>query len=355
MIIYPLLIIGLMTYKVEYTSNNQFQKKETNCLKGLLALLIFFHHISYKYSVFDSLPALSLILSDIGSSAVGGFFFISGFGLMISSKNENYPNKLLKRKIPQIYLLHVAINFLYIIVNISKGIQYKALTFITALMGIDACNDFVRANPNSWYITSIIIIYFIFALAKTISKKHKNNEKVFFTLFSLFTLIVFGLLLLIFNTYFNQVSLYIRAIYCLFLGMLYYYFFEKINNFVSKHFWTFLSLIFILLVISLDIQILYLEGDAVYTIIKEFILPILTVALIITLTQKVKFTNIVFDYLGKISLEIYLIHGLIQDILFSYISNSFLFTLTSLIAVIIIATIIHFIYNFFITYKKRTK
>lgn len=349
MLIYPLLIIGLLTKAAKTNSVAPFTKSDTNGLKGLFAILIFLHHISYKYNAFSSLPVLSLILNDIGSIGVGVFFFISGYGLMINRKRPEYAKNLLISKIPKLYLLHVFINLIYIIANIARGISYDAITFITAGLGLDAFNDFVRANGNSWYITSILIIYFIFAITHIICKKYNKSEKVFFILFSLFTTITFGTFLLAFSYKFEKVSLYIRAIYCLFFGILYFYFSQKTNNFLSKYFWYIIGIIVVAVILLIDIQMPLSEGQILFTIIKEFLLPILIMALILTINQKITLSSLTLNFLGDISLEIYLFHGLIQEILFGIISNQFLYTLTSLTVVIIMSTIVNKLY------KKLTK
>lgn len=345
MLIYPLLIIGLLTSKIKTSTSTPFSKADTNGLKGLFAILIFLHHISYKFNAFDDMPALSLIFNDIGSIGVGVFFFISGYGLMISSRKPDYTKNLLCKKIPKLYLLHVLINILYIFADIIRGVSYDFITFLTAGLGLDMFNNFVRANGNSWYITSILIIYFIFAITKLYCTKNNTKEKTFFILFSLFTILVFGIFLLAFSYNFNEVSIYIRAIYCLFFGMIYFYFSPKINKFLSKYFWYIIGLIVVAIVLLLDIQMSYSEGQVLFTIIKEFLLPVLVMIFILTLNQKITLDSPVLNFLGDISLEIYLLHGLIQELLFGVINNQFLFTLTSLVLVIILSTIINKIYT----------
>lgn len=344
MIIYPILTIWLLACSTKQNNAKQFTKKDTNNLKGLFALLIFFHHISYKYNAFSNMPVLSLILNDMGSIGVGVFFFISGYGLLISNNNPDYAKNLLTRKIPKLYLLHITVNFLYIFTNILRGISYNFITFITTILGIDAVNNFVRANSNAWYISSIIIIYFLFAIVRLLCKKYNMGEKTFFILFSLLSIITFGTFLFVFSNQFEKVSLYIRAIYCLFFGMFYYYNFNTINAFMSRFFWYIIAFTTIFIILLIDIQMPLGESQILFTIIKEFLLPILVVTFIITINQKIGLSSSILNFLGNISLEIFLLHGLIQDLLFGIISNQFLYTLTSLLIVIILSFLVNKIY-----------
>lgn len=70
--------------------------------KVVLALLVILHHLELKYQY----TGIMIIWNYVGYLAVGGFFFISGYGLMVSTKEvaiKSILNRYLKVIFP--YLL----------------------------------------------------------------------------------------------------------------------------------------------------------------------------------------------------------------------------------------------------------
>ena len=91
MILLLLVTVSLGLFSVmRYSRSGKlriFEKSESQSLKGVLALLIVAHHVSYYSS--------SMILSEFsywGNVVCGCFFFLSGMGLMKSRllKGESY-------------------------------------------------------------------------------------------------------------------------------------------------------------------------------------------------------------------------------------------------------------------------
>ena len=65
--------IDLLSYNSEYLSVQQ-----TKNLKGIFTLIVLFHHLA----IFASVGDVYNIFINSGYIAVGGFLFISGYGLM---------------------------------------------------------------------------------------------------------------------------------------------------------------------------------------------------------------------------------------------------------------------------------
>lgn len=65
-----------------------FSRNKTECLKGLLAILVLVHHIYQKAHLFEEYPFIDYLLKYLGYYCVSGFFFISGYGLYSSLKRN---------------------------------------------------------------------------------------------------------------------------------------------------------------------------------------------------------------------------------------------------------------------------
>lgn len=82
----------IMTYNKDYLSLQQ-----TNNWKGICIVLVIFHHLN----IFAGVGDVYNIFGNVGYIAVGGFLFISGYGLMFqfASKGSEYIKKFLKKRI----------------------------------------------------------------------------------------------------------------------------------------------------------------------------------------------------------------------------------------------------------------
>ncbi len=64
-------------------------KNQSICLKGIFALMVLLCHIHANITLFTKIKIGSLF-SCFGYLATGGFFFLSGYGLMYKYLNKNY-------------------------------------------------------------------------------------------------------------------------------------------------------------------------------------------------------------------------------------------------------------------------
>lgn len=137
-----------------------FDVNATLPLKGMLAVLILCHHIGIVY------PSDPIgIFKNFGYTLVSVFFFISGYGLMISYKKKgneylkNFFRRRLSKLLPTFIVLTLAC------------MAYQCVILHSSLSGI--IRDLLRGNPplpNSWFIYAIIYQYIIFYIACKIGK-----------------------------------------------------------------------------------------------------------------------------------------------------------------------------------------
>ena len=73
------LLITLPCIKISFKRFNPLSKENSSNVKGLLCILIFYHHFT---GWFVDKGIIFYVLSHIGSFIVGVFFFLSAYGLI---------------------------------------------------------------------------------------------------------------------------------------------------------------------------------------------------------------------------------------------------------------------------------
>ena len=127
-------------------------QQKTKRIQGLFAVLIIFHHLSQMVSapwLPDSVrrPGLELFVP-IGYLLVAFFFFSSGYGLTKSMRfKEDYFDEFFVRRLNRVFFVSIAVDLIYIVLRIYK--QNMALP----------------PNPYSWYVYTLIILYAGFFVA----------------------------------------------------------------------------------------------------------------------------------------------------------------------------------------------
>ena len=68
----------------KYFSSDYFNRNRTESLKGFLALAVLFHHLYQKTQIVEHSTFFGFFLQSLGYYCVSIFFFISGYGLLMS-------------------------------------------------------------------------------------------------------------------------------------------------------------------------------------------------------------------------------------------------------------------------------
>lgn len=268
-----------------------FDTKITLPLRGILALGIILHHTSMTFAF--KIPEWSIFkcFSTMGSPIVALFFFLTGYGLCVSlaKKGENYIKGFLKKRyssfIPEfIFLSFSMIGILWLFYD--EAITSSLSGFITAKN---------TPLPNSWFIYAIIFVYAAFFFAAKICKG--NVIKTGWILASLI------LLYIITMAFFGYAKFWFNSIPSVLLGYTTAYLELRPGNpfkTIKRHWLLFLAGLFLLCLTLLPISIskfveINFSALAIYFLIRIYGFP------------QWKW----LCFLGTISLNIYLIHGII--------------------------------------------
>lgn len=309
--------------------NTKYMSKEyTACLRGIFALCVVAHHL-YQHSGLFRGSYIGAILQLLGYVSVAVFFFFSGYGLMFSSRKENYLKGFLRKRFIPLYCFYVFLIVLYSIWTfiIKKSVLPKAI--------VQSFFFGTTVVTNGWYFQATFVMYLLFFITFTIFKT-KNKQILFFGVGILVYCIVCNLL--------NLGLTWYQTIPCTILGMLFCYKKSFIDTLFEKYVW----LIFILsgvlfagcylLSSASNIKIIF---GVLYSLF--FVCATISFSYILcnTLLIKNKFTA----FCGKYSLEIYASHGLFLPLFkLGYIKNVYVYILVVLLGTFIASFLIKKVY-----------
>lgn len=108
-------------------------------------------------------------ICNVGHLAVAGFFFLSGYGMTVSFYNKpNYLKHFVRKKVKSVLLPYWIINVLFVIleITINKSRDYwkMALSFV-----------FPNINTYAWYIFAIFAFYLVYYFLLKYVGRYKNR------------------------------------------------------------------------------------------------------------------------------------------------------------------------------------
>lgn len=284
-------------------------------LKGLLSIIIFFNHFTGWFLKMD---AVMYLLVHCGSQVVAIFFFLSSYGLSKKySEKEMKFRDFIKRGI-KLLLPYWICEIIYCVVSTGANIPIKvAVNFkniVVASLGLVQKSEIVE---NGWFVTAIGFMYICWFVLSKILKKIKMSYKLT-ALIVIFLIITRGK--------------WISSIMAFPLGV---YIAENENKErkVELKKWKFIILTVLLgLFGSLKFIGQYINKECLMNF-SDLTTSIIFAVIIYGLLTYVNFGNDILDFLGGISYEIYLIHGLCIRISYKIwgLEKSLLFCITAIV------------------------
>ena len=329
--IFILLLISILVYLLPL-NNDYLGVKFTTGLKGFLALGIVFHHLSQWVTTGTEFSNFGYM----GTYIVSVFFFLSGYGLYVQNeRKENYLDNFLVKRLSKILTPFIIISSIYLIYRSING-QVLSSSFF-----IDLFKKGSTVIYNGWFVDIIILMYIFFY----ISFRVFNNKTIAILVNTLF--IIFYIVLAIKLEYgfwwYNSSLPFI-------LGLIWAKNKENIDRLLKKYYFIPLVSVTVLLFVSHQysfiLQKFHLVDNYSYALAANIDNVIFTFYLIL-IVRKIDFSNNYLLFLGKISFELYMIHGLVMSIFGKYFVtsrlNDIIFTILVLIVSIFLAWLINLI------------
>ena len=327
-----ILLLIVVLISLLPVNNNYLNVKSTNGLKGFLALGIVFHHLSQWVTTGVEFSNFNYM----GTYTVSAFFFLSGYGLYIQNeRKEGYLDNFLVKRLSRVIVPVIFVSGIYIVYFISNKYVITINYFI---------NLFVKGSTiiaNGWFVDIIILLYVCFY----VSFKIFSNRTIAILVN---TILIVGYIIL--ATKLGYDFWWYNSSLPFALGLIWAKYNKEIDKVLSDYYFICIILVTCLLFISHQysfiLKKLSLVDDYSYGFAANIDNIIFTVFFIL-IVRKIDFSNKYLLFLGKISFELYMIHGLVISIFGKYFVtsrlNDIIFTILVLSVSIILAWIINLI------------
>lgn len=352
--IFLILLAGILIWKIKFAKIKEWHEDALSLdvskgILGFFAILIILHHLVQALGA-EKAGSLGF-LENLGVCFVGAFFFFSGYGLYSSFKSKaGYLNGFIKKRMPSILIPFYVCILVFVLTGLAAGETYSGKDLAGYLTG------FILLNTQMWYVVEIAIFYIIFYLVFRFIK----NENAALTVFGVITVVFIGISLLLgHGRFWFQGEWWYNSSLLLFVGVIISRYKEKITTFVKKAYWVVLPICIIATGIFYKASIYMIRtysywsetsdnggyADKLRCLSCQLPMIIFFVLSLLLISMKIQFKNPILNFLGKISLELYLIHNLFiinfrSDSMF-YIESNFIYVIFVIIFAIFLAWLLH--------------
>lgn len=357
-LVYPLLAVflfwGAKVYKRNEWNTEFLSLTQTKALQGFCAIAIMLHHISQKTCAPWLNPKVVVhgldVFVTIGYWFVGIFVFCSGYGLWKSfqEKPEYLKGFFSRRILPLI----VAFCTSSIIFQFARGQMNVNVSFFASPFQVDGPD---LANPYAWYMIMLPVLYIGFYLAFRFCKKERT---------AILVTAVIALAYIAHCDFWMYGSWWYNAVPVFVIGIMVAKYEKTIIGKWKKHYAV--NLI-ILVVLAAAFQLLAEKSQNVFLffqwnceqewfrwirILSQMAACVCFTLSVFLIGMKVRIGNKALAFMGTITLEFYLIHGVFVQLFgycfmsdlvvpLYYIRNVALFVLVVLVLAVISAFLLH--------------
>lgn len=282
---------GGQNYKSDYLT-----LKNTINLRGIFSLVIIIHHSRARTEVLND-TIIGSILTAVGYLVVGMFFFLSGYGIRESmTSKEKYRETFFKRRIVPYYADYLVFTVIYLLYSLVVGEKINIITLIKAVIWKE---NYIY---NGWYLNIALIMYLSFQVA-FILKKWLKEEKILLIIFVVYCCVCMMT---------EQSIIFIQSIFGLPMGYCWSVKKKDIDKIINKHFILCFFCSFVLFDFTLIVGNWYTVGflQLVVRAISVCFFDFFVICCLMIVQIQNKFTT----FLGNISLELYVIHGIWVEI-----------------------------------------
>ena len=362
--LYVLLLLGVLILGMKKAKKGEFHEDflsldVTKGLQGFAAVGIMLHHLVQDITDFgDIIKGYITLFNFFGVLFTAVFFFCSGYGLYTSlQKKPDYLHHFFRKRLTSILVPFYTANTIFFLFSLpSLPDNTTALEYIAYITG------FIMLNSNLWFIVEIAFLYIAFYLIF----KYIKNEKAALISMAAFIFVLVGLTLLNGHDYTSisgglwfKGEWWYNTTWTFFLGIMVSRFQKPIIDTIKKHYpiWLVGSIILHLVMLPVSCLLIDMFGyycesenypgylEKLFSMIGQFLYAETFVIMLLIITMKLQFKNRILSFLGKISIELYLIHRM-YIILFSDIigiQSDFLFFFCVYACAIVTAVILHFL------------
>ena len=313
-------------------------------LLGPCAVFVVLHHLVQRAG--GANVGILAVLEDFGVGFVGVFFFFSGFGLFESvCHKEGYLKDFLKKRLPVVLVPAYNVILIFVVYELFRSKRIDAKQTIAWLTG------WKLINPQMWYIVEIVFLYLIFYMIFRFIKNRGIGIALLFVLSGL--MIAISLSLCHGDSWFQGEWWYNTTL--LFpIGVLFSAQRENLVYYMKRFYAILLPLTVVLFCVFYKLTRHALltysywsergtdkgYDDKLRCLLVQCPMVFFFVMLLLMLGLKLKIGNRALVFLGKVSLELYLIHNLFINI-FSTVKGTGAFFTSVLATSLLAAFLLH--------------
>ena len=318
-----MLLYGSSVFGKGQWNDGFLSLSQSKALQGMCVLLIVFHHISQKIYVRQDLPQLITHSLDpfvnAGFLLTAVFFFFNGYGLYKSyTTKSGYLDHFLSKRLSAPLVAYYVTGLIFFALRLGLGEKIGKKLIILYLSGL------VHCSPYSWYIVILILFYVVFYLVFKRAKDASSATVIFSVI--VLAYMILGLFIPR-NSYILRGEWWYNSVFMMPLGMFFAGSEDRIISHVKRNYGKYLAvhLVLVFPVFKLSELVIqrfgYFNDSIPYgtmckaiSLLSHMLCVYMFVALILLVSMKVKIGNRVLAFLGKYTLEIYLIHGILVEV-----------------------------------------
>lgn len=306
-----ILAFFLVVYRAQVKKEGFFPdyiaRDETCAINGIFIMLILFTHAhGYMEVTADNMPLFFFFRGHCRQLVVTTFLFYSGYGIMesIKKKGVSYVDRLPLKRILPLWIKAAIAVCIFAVVWVLSGKDLTVGQFIGSLL------TWKNVGNSNWYITAILILYFIAYFSFRAFGEQSKKAGVWFSVFGTF---VFLLLMIHFR---DTLTYTYNTIFCFPAGIIYSFYRDRIEQTVRHSrfsYWTALVSSLLLFLIAYGVCDNY---SRFWNLFWYQVMCISFAVMLTFLAMKVKLKNRVLLMLGGPMLfSIYLLMRLPMNIL----------------------------------------
>ena len=339
-LVYPLLLL-LLLWNSKPAGHNDwnedaFSLRQMKAMQGFFAICIMLHHIGQKTCASwiskEQFVAHGLdFFVPLGYYFVGFFLFCSGYGLMVSLQNKpDYLNGFGRRRILPIVYSYYSTGLIFLIARFLMQEPLDGLKVFYYVSGLKL------SNPNAWFVVALPFFYLFFYLAFRISKKknapvHSDGAALSILVLLMFSYQLLGTLI-DHNDFLMRGEWWYNSVHCFPLGVLFAMYREEITAHIKRHYVLYFLLFFVGMFFTYGLSVDAQNRFSYYgeywhapdkvlrrwiTLLSQMLASGTFVCFVLLAGMKIRIGNRFLAFMGGITLEFYLIHGLFLE-LFAY-------------------------------------
>lgn len=289
--IYGLFVLCGIPFRTKSDSDQYLDKQSTDWIRGIAILIIMIHHGVQHYDGFQFLYPFQTL----GYGAVAIFLLLSGYGLgMQYQRKNNYLDGFLVHKVLRLYITFWCSYILFFAAGFLYGTPIPWMEVIPNLLTMTI------TGTLTWYIKVQAALYILFWLV--FKQKWAVNRKLMVLFSGCAAYAVVGSCLRLQQCWWFTVMWFP-------VGVLLSYQKNTAEKWLGKYR---VPCIALATTIMMSVVVLrFFKGNMGYPLLMDIAIAVPFVAVIFSIVHWIRFLSRPVQYIGTISLELYLVHSML--------------------------------------------